>query len=182
MPRKRVVDPNELQAGVDVRFKKRQGRPKKEEADDPRPVMVVGTVIEPAKKIKGSNSGADKYTLYARALVANNGDIIEALAAAYGITRAEAEKDAIKLHEDVRSYSRSGISLQEMLEKHDLTREARLAILRDALFSPQPAVRLKAVEMIDEVDMTAKAARIGNTWDDIVRIAKDRAQRKKRAS
>lgn len=184
MPRQKVFDPHEAQQQVDIRFHKKAGRPKKEETDDPRGALAVGVVISPEKQTKKQHaelgSGADKYTYYTRALVANNGDIVKALAAAYNISEEAAAKDMVKLHDDIRSHSRAGVSLQEMLEKHDLTRETRLAVMREALFSPLPAVRLKAVEMLDEVDMTAKAARVGSTWDEIVRIAKNRAMTKKR--
>lgn len=186
MPRQTILDPDAEQLRVDqIRPVHRgRGRPRNEDADDPREVMSIGVVQEPAKKgalSKATASGADKATLYARGLVANNGNIAKALASAYNIPEEEAERRMVELHEDVRKHSRSGISLQEMLERHDLTRESRLAVLREALFSRNPGVALKAVEMLDEVDMTAKAARIGSTWDEIVRVAKDRASRKKHA-
>lgn len=183
MPRKQVISGDDSERELDLRdvLRKNRGRPKKEETDDPRAPIAVGTLETPPQKPHIPDEvqieGAQRYTLYARALVANGGQPIPALMAAFGIEEKEAVERAIELRDEIRKYSRSGVSLQELLEKHDLTSELRIATLREMLFSTNPAVKLKAIEMIDQMDVTAKSRRIGTTWDDIVRVAKDRASR-----
>lgn len=180
MPRQRVPDPEDPQ--VDLRMHRGRGRPPKAENEDPRIALPSGVVLEEKhqKQTKNDRTGSDMFSVYVRNLASSRGDPIPALAATYGISVEEATERAQELHDKIRVNSRSGMALQEMLERHDLTREVRIAILRGCLFHDNPAVQLKAIEMLEEVDMTAKAARIGSSWEDLVRMVKEKASKPKR--
>jgi len=134
--------------------------------EEPVALTGVATKIDPVAMEKRSSENI--ATFYARALVAYEGDVAKALATVFGISREEAELNMVELHERARSSSRANTSVSDMFERHDLTSEVRLAKLREMLFSPTPAVALKAIDMLGDLDATSKAKRMGTTWESFV--------------
>ena len=120
------------------------------------------------------SEGRTKYDRYVRALVASGGEPIAALADAYGITEEEASENAVALHADLIKLG-GGESLAEVLKRYDLSREARLAVLRGHLYSPNPAASLKAVDILNDLDVGS--GRVGGTFEDFVRLALAREPR-----
>ena len=139
---------------------------------DPTASLPVGTITGeaspmPAPKTERRNA-EDISTRYARALVAYNGDIAKALAKTFNIPEDEAAMNMVELHDRARGASRVNSNMVDMMERHDLTIEVRLAKLREHQFSPVPAVSLKAIEAISELDASAKSRRTGTTWEAFV--------------
>jgi hypothetical protein len=148
------------------------GRVRKADDRDPREPLEVGNV-EDAATVEAatppdSRSAKNLSTIYARNLVATGGDVIKSLAITFAISEDEASDRFMELHQQARGASRSNLSIGDMLERHDLTTEVRLAKLREAVFHPDPRVSLKAVEMVGELDATSKSKRIGTTWESFV--------------
>lgn len=150
--------------------------------DDPRLPVASGAMRNVTPNAQsGEAASKDTFSRYARNLFAQKGDLVRAIAITIGknpddpIDVAYVTEHLEELHGQIRATSRSATSVTELLEKHDLTLETRLVLLRDLLFSPVPAVQLKAMEMIGELDETAKSKRIGSKMEDIFRIARAKA-------
>lgn len=159
---------------------------------DPREPLSTGGFEDEAPALTGKatkidvalekRSSENLATFYARALIAYNGDVVKSLATVFGVTEGEAELNMVELHEKARSSSRANTSISDMFERHDLTPEIRFAKLREMMFSPQPAVALKAIDMLNDQDATAKAKRIGSTWESFVSRVRAGAGPKARAA
>jgi len=177
MPRARSkarIEDDILDTVDGIKAPPRVAEPRERRADnsDPReplpfgetePTGVVTTMDEANRK-----TSERLFSVYARALIANNGDVVLALADTFGITREEAQMNMVALHERARGASRMSTSISDMLERHDMTTETRIVALRPLLFSDAPAVVLKTVDMLNEMDATAKSKRIGTTWEVLV--------------
>jgi hypothetical protein len=151
---------------------------------DPREPMNVGVtgVASPISADKNEKRTAeDLSTKYARALVAYNGNIEKALAKVFNISEEDALMNMAELHNKARASSRINANATDMMERHDLTSEVRMAKLREHMFSPIPAVSLKAIDAISELDATAKAKRIGTSWETFVARVRAGAGPKARA-
>lgn len=143
---------------------------------DPREPLSTGVVDEDEHQPAIPRRRAeDLFSKYARNLVAHKGDVILALAATYDITPDEAEIRMVELHEQARGASRANTSISDMIERHDLSAEVRLARTREMVFGDDPRVALRAIEVLNDMDATAKSRRIGNTWETFVRKVRERA-------
>ena len=178
MARKRSATKEEFDFNVPVPAPKKHGT-----ARDPREPLPSGHTDadgeaqnddlekhqEVLPPIPGENKKAENVaTTYAKALIAQQGDVVGALANVFDVTKEYALANMIALHERARGASRANNSMSDMIERHDLTTEIRLAKLREMLFSDAPAVSLKAMDMIGEMDATAKSKRIGTSWESFV--------------
>jgi hypothetical protein len=122
--------------------------------------------------VPGDNKKAENIsTIYAKALVAQQGDVVGALSNVFDVSRDYALANMVALHERARGASRANNSMSDMIERHDLTTEVRLAKVREMLFHDNPAVAMKAIDLINEMDATAKSKRIGQSWESfLVRV------------
>lgn len=149
--------------------KKRKG---KQELLDPRSSLpgAIKTVggNRPAHGEKAETENQAKvrrqYVAYLQALVRHNGNQIPALAEAYGISEIEAERKQVDLH-DRLVRSAKGLSQSELMRRYDLGPEVRTFLLRAHAFSPNPAVSLKAIDMLNDIDGANKAGRSGETFE-----------------
>jgi hypothetical protein len=144
------------------------------DARDPREPLPTGVAnhddVPRLQTVEASDArlSKDLATVYARNLIAFDGDVIRALAATFGVSEDEATARMRELHERARGASRATTSIGEMFERHDVTSEVRIAKLREMMFSPQPAAALKAIDVLNDLDATQKAKRIGTTWETFV--------------
>jgi len=146
---------------------------------DPREPLVDGAVetLEDQRRLARPEEqrAQDLSTIYARNLVANRGDVVHALMATFEVPEKEALARMEELHSIARGSSRSNTNAADIIERHDLTLEVRLAKIRELLFSPNPGVALKAIELANEMDATSKTKRFGTTWEDFIRKARENA-------
>lgn len=141
--------------------------------EDPRQALAIG-VVEDAPHVP-QHTATELFTRYARALVANQGDIILALMNVFDIGREEATTRMVELHERCRGASRANTSVGDMIERHDVTVETRVALLRRMAFGADERLAIRAIETLNEMDATAKSRRIGTTWESLVKKVRDRA-------
>jgi hypothetical protein len=179
VPPKRKATQEELADEVAIPLKH-----KRHDNSDPREPLPVGTTTGEATKLpsKGEKRTAeDLSSRYARNLIAYDGDLEKALSKTFGISEEEAALNLAELHDRARGASRVNTNMVDMMERHDLTIEPRLAKLREHMFSPIPAVSLKAIDAITELDATAKSRRIGTSWETFVARVRAGAGPKARA-
>lgn len=94
-----------------------------------------------------------RYDRYLDSLVATHGDAVAALAAVYDLTEKEVGLRYTELLADVRA--EAGTSrMADLLESQDLSKAARLRVLRNHVFSGAPAASLKALDMLAEMEGT----------------------------
>jgi hypothetical protein len=166
MARKRQTPQDELLEEAPVLVH----RHRKHDTSDPREPLPEGTTTGEVVRMDANDkqTAENLASAYARALVAYDGNIEKALAKVFKITEEEALNNMVELHDRARGASRVNTNMTDMMERHDLTTETRLAKLREHMFSPIPAVSLKAIDAITELDSTAKSKRIGTTWETFV--------------
>jgi hypothetical protein len=97
----------------------------------------------------------NKYDLYLEAMVLCNGDRVQALSRVYRIEPEEVSRRFRELLADVQR-GRSSSSISELLDANDAGAQARAKILAGHLYSPSPAVSLKAADMLAELDQAPK--------------------------
>lgn len=180
-----LLDPDE-QAPVPARARRPHGGDR-----DPREVLGTGVVDDPpAIPETPKRSLEDLSSRYARALVAfarEPNQIAKALAEVYGITVQEAGDRMVELHEKIRGAVRTNMNVGDMIERHDVSIEVRIARTREMVFSADDRTAIRAIEMLNDMDATAKSKRIGNTWETFVRRAREKAalkmaEKRKKAS
>lgn len=181
VPRKRPID-EEKQFEVGGRVHRGVGRPSAAESQDPRLPMTIGhTDDNAAENLKPSTNEARSaqrtFSAYARNLVTEGGNVPRALALTLGRAPDYAWTDAemVREHDRIRAQSRAFSTVSEIIELNDAGLAVRVAVLTDLMHSPVPAARIAAVRELTEIDETAKATRIGGTWEDLVRTVRAKA-------
>jgi len=142
---------------------------------DPLPIGVVGVDVGEAKRIDPVAASKAVLDRYARALVVSEGDPIPALAQAFEISEEEAQSRMVELHDKIVGTSKANAADADMLERYDMTAQVRLALLRDLAFSSKEAVKLKALEMITEMDASSKVKHRGTSFEKFMEIARGKA-------
>jgi hypothetical protein len=117
-----------------------------------------------------------KAKQYMRHLVTFQGDQIKALMATYSITEAEAVSEREDLHGALLKATH-GQTITDILKSSDLDRNSRVQILREHVFSPVPAVSLKALEAINELDGASRSG--GDSWESFIALALSNNKKKK---
>jgi hypothetical protein len=155
---------------------------------DPRQPIADGQMANVTPGRETADKGSrERFTMYARNLIGTHGDIVKAVCLTLGKDPendddvADVTANLAKYHEQIRAASRNNRNIGELFETHDVTLEVRVVMLRELMFHPDPAVRLRAIDFLNEMDETSKAARIGSSWEETVRLAKARAARKRAA-
>jgi hypothetical protein len=184
VPRKR---PHQEEGGDGIitapRIYHKRGRPSGAEADDPRLPMPVGHADEiQVEQTAGSKDARQLYTKYARNLVQTKGNVPEAIRLTMDLDHEPTNEEIVEYHEKLRGASKSFQTVSEIIERNDAGLPVRIAVLTDLMHSDVPAARIAAARELGEIDETAKAARIGNTWEDSVRRAKLKAAQKLKAA
>ena len=182
MPRKRPVDDaQQYETGGHVPHRG-PGRPSKAESEDPRLPMPLGHVDETqapgAKRSTTEVRNAQRqYAAYARNLVLQSGNVPRALAITLGRDPdcAWSDEELIREHDRIKGAARAFSTVSEIIEHNDAGLPVRVAVLASLMHSPVPAARIAAVRELTEIDETAKAARIGGTWEDMVRTVRAKA-------
>lgn len=104
-----------------------------------------------AQARKDAKARGARYDKYLDALAENLGNQEAALAAVFPDLTPEAiAVQKYALLEAVRSGQGSS-SIADVLEKHDLGLHARVSVLRQHVYSNNPAASLKAVDMVNEL-------------------------------
>jgi hypothetical protein len=142
---------------------------------DPLPIGVVGTEVGEAKAIESVGVSKAVLDRYARAIVAHQGDPVPALAQAFEISEEQAHRRMIELHDKIVGAAKANAADADLLERYDMTAQVRLALLRDMAFSPKEAVKLKALEMITEMDASSKVKHRGTSFEKFMEIARGKA-------
>ncbi|MGB8520795.1 MAG: hypothetical protein WCD38_11600 [Candidatus Tumulicola sp.] len=142
---------------------------------DPLPIGVVGAETGEAKAIDPVSASKAVLDRYARAIVVSGGDPVPALAQAFEISEEEAQRRMIELHDKIVGTSKANAADADLLERYDMTTHVRLALLRDMAFSPKEAVKLKALEMITEMDASSKVKHRGTSFEKFMEIARGKA-------
>jgi hypothetical protein len=171
MPRKKAeqqADDTSLRDGdnvddnSDVGYGGRHGH--HQELIDPLVPLPGGVLIKhvkeqrPPRRGPGEASAAKRvYQEYLRALARHGGNEVNAISEVLSIPIAEVEDRRLELHEQILEEAGTGRSLQNILKEQDLTKEARIRILRGHAYSDNPAASLKALQLVDELDQTRVA-------------------------
>jgi hypothetical protein len=132
---------------------------------------VEGEVLAP------ESSDRELSSRYARNLIANSGDVVKALAATFSVDVDEAERRMVELHDRARKAQRAATTITEVFERHDVGIEVRVAAMREALFDAKPEMRMAAVRLLNDMDVTSKQKRMGTTWEEFVARARAKSQK-----
>lgn len=124
------------------------------EAYAPMPggVKLVQEQKPPRKKPGELQAAKSVYKDYVQALLHYQGNEVFAIADVLNISREEAEERKHELHARLCEPVSSNRSLVTVLNEMDLSKEARLAILRHHAYSSIPAASLKAIDAINAMD------------------------------
>lgn len=147
-------------------------------APDPREPLSIGAVREEQALLPPEvprRKAEDIASRYARALMANQGDVVKALAIVFGVSEDEATQRMVELHEQARGATRANTSVGDMIERHDLSIEMRVARMRQIVYGVNDAAALKAIDVLNEMDASSKTKRIGTTWEALVKRVRDKA-------
>jgi hypothetical protein len=117
--------------------KRRPGRPRKDDVE--------------AIARREQQTKLARYDRYIDAVIALSGDQVTALATVFGIEVGEADQRFEELLADVQNGIPSS-TVSEMLQRRDLSKAARLTILRKHAYSNNPAASLKALDMLKDID------------------------------
>jgi len=129
---------------------------------------VGGNLSVKTARNKTDKQLQQKAKQYMRHLVMFQGDQVKALMATYGISEQEAETEQEHLHGDLLRVTH-GLTITDILKSEDLDRNSRVQILRNHVFSPNPAVSLKALDAINDLDGAARQG--GDSWESFVALA-----------
>jgi len=129
---------------------------------------VGGDISVKTTRNKTDKQLQQKSKQYMRHLVTFQGDQIKALMATYGISEKEAIDERENLHGELLRATH-GQTITDILKSSDLDRNSRVQILREHVFSPVPAVSLKALEAINELDGASRQG--GDSWESFIAIA-----------
>lgn len=182
MPRKRPVA-EEAQFEAGGRVHRGAGRPTAAESQDPRLPMAIGHTDDAAADAPArpstseSRSAQRQFSAYARNLITENGNVPRALALTLGRDPDYewTDSELVREHDRIRAQSRAFSTVSEIIELNDAGLAVRVAALTDLMHSNVPAARIAAIRELTEIDETAKATRIGGTWEDLVRSVRAKA-------
>lgn len=118
----------------------------------PGGVKMVQEQRPPKRKSGELQAAKSIYKDYVQSLLKYQGNEVFAIADVLGITREEAEERKHELHARLCEPVSSNRSLVTILNEMDLSKEARLAILRHHAYSDIPAASLKAIDAINAMD------------------------------
>lgn len=110
----------------------------------------------------------DRYALYCRLLAENYGNPAPALAEVFDISIEEAQLRQVELHTEI-TRAMQGVSTRELFTMNQMSKEHRLMHLRSLMYHPNPAVSLKAMDMLNELDGATKSS--GDTWEEWIGLA-----------
>lgn len=141
----------------------------------PGPLVRVGGNV-PSQQYQSADPKhlRERYNQYTRALVESNGNPVPALAIVFQISEHEALQRQVALHDELTA-SMQGMTTAQIFKANDLDKNARIMLLREKVFSGIPAVSLKALDMINDLDSTSSSS--DDSWENMVAMALGRKQR-----
>ena len=110
----------------------------------------------------------ERFAAYCTALADNYGNPAQALAVVFDIPIEEAREREVELHTEI-TRAMQGVSTRELFSMNQMSKEHRMLRLRDFMYSPLPAVALKAMDMLNELDGATKSS--GDTWEEWAAMA-----------
>ncbi len=170
MPRRRIPEPgNPIEAEERVSFggEFTEAHHHRGELLDPLQPLPGGIKMVRGQRRKRTPAGDRAaaialYRDYLDTLTACNGRRAEALSRVLGISIEAATREEHILHARMMDSLPQNATLSEMLKVYDLSREARLVVLRQHVYSPLPAASLKALDMLNELDANTGADTTGS--------------------
>lgn len=109
-----------------------------------------------------------RFSSYCKELVKSAGDPVPAIAMIYGISEEEAREREIELHSEIMR-AVNNMSQKELFEMNGISKAHRTMVLKDMMYSDIPAARLKAVDMLNDMDGSSKSS--GDTWEEWAAMA-----------
>lgn len=154
----------------------RKSRGPKQKLIDPQAPLPgamkrVGPRPEPsAKEIKEADPKhlREKFDLYCRLLAEHYGEPVPALAAVFGISLEEAAERQAELHNEI-TRATSAMTQRDLFSMLNISKEHRTARLKTMMYCDNPAVSLKAMDMLNDMDGNAKSS--GDTWEEWIALA-----------
>lgn len=109
-----------------------------------------------------------RFSLYCKQLTLHMGDPVPALAMVFEISLDEAQERQAELHHEIMR-AVNNMSQKELFEMNGISKSHRTMVLKDMMYSDMPAARLKAVDMLNDMDGSGKSS--GETWESWVALA-----------
>ncbi len=107
---------------------------------------------------------------YAQQLVRFGGDPVPAIAQTYNISQDEVEANLGHYLAEVARIA-AATSPSDLFQSLDVTVANRLAVLRDSLYSKKEGPRLKAVELLGDIEHKLGSSKDGAKIEDYIRLS-----------
>jgi hypothetical protein len=114
----------------------------------------------------------DQFTFanYTKALVRCSGDPVRAIAELRGLTEEEVAENLDVHLTEIRRIG-AAVGQSAMIDALDVGFHNRLAVIHESMYSNQRAARLKAVEMMEDIEKRLGSHREGQRIEDLIRLA-----------
>lgn len=109
-----------------------------------------------------------RFSLYCKQLVEHGGDPVPALAIVFDITVEEARERQVELHQEITK-AVNVLSNKELFDMNGISKQHRIMRLREMMYSDHPAVVLKSMDMLNDMDSGNKSS--GDTWEEWAAMA-----------
>ena len=132
----------------------------------PKPVKTKEQLAEQEKS--DPKHLRQRFSLYCKKLAEYGGDPVPALAVVFDVTEEEARERQVELHQEI-TRAVNVLSNKELFDMNGISKQHRLMRLREMMYSDHPAVVLKSLDMLNDMDTGSKSS--GDTWEEWAAMA-----------